>query len=74
MTALGETLPTDAAGPRLVSRESVAEARDAAAAAFAEQLPDAIVCASDSLAVGAHLAEARQLLARGDQHLGREDR
>ena len=31
-------------------------ARDAAAAAFAEQLPDAIVCASDSLAVGAHLA------------------
>ena len=51
-----ETLPTDAAAPRLVSRESVAEARDAAAAAFAEGVPDAIVCASDSLAVGAHLA------------------
>jgi DNA-binding LacI/PurR family transcriptional regulator len=51
--ALGVT--TDAA-PRLVAEENVAVARDVAARAIEEHDLDAIVCVSDSLAVGAHLA------------------
>lgn len=51
-----EALPADAPRLRLTSRESVAEARDVTAAALAADAFDAIVCASDSLAVGAHLA------------------
>lgn len=43
-------------GLRLVVTESVALARDATAAALREHELDAIVCVSDSLAVGAHVA------------------
>lgn len=42
--------------PRVVSEESVARGRDAAAAAIGAHELDGIVCASDSLAIGAHLA------------------
>ena len=42
--------------PRLVVEEHVAQARKAASAALAHEHLDAIVCASDSLAIGAHLA------------------
>ncbi|MFT3796928.1 LacI family DNA-binding transcriptional regulator [Microbacterium sp.] len=41
---------------RLTSEEYVANARDAVAAALPQQSLDAIVCAGDSLAIGAHLA------------------
>ncbi|MBN9155369.1 MAG: LacI family DNA-binding transcriptional regulator [Microbacterium sp.] len=44
------------AGPRLVAEERVALAREVAARALQEHELDAIVCASDSLAIGAHLA------------------
>lgn len=56
--ALAASSPGDrAAGElRLVSEENVAQAREVAAAAVADSDIDAIVCASDSLAVGAHLA------------------
>ena len=46
---------TDAA-PRLVAEENVAIARDVVGAALRGDALDAIVCASDSLAIGAHLA------------------
>ncbi|GAA4352761.1 LacI family DNA-binding transcriptional regulator [Microbacterium rhizosphaerae] len=42
--------------PRLTAVESVAEGRAAAAAALASREFDALVCASDVLAIGAHLA------------------
>ena len=42
--------------PRLVAQERVAQGRDVAARALGEHEIDAIVCASDSLAIGAHLA------------------
>lgn len=41
---------------RLVSEESVALARDTVGGALARRDLDALVCASDSLAIGAHLA------------------
>ncbi|MFG6443872.1 LacI family DNA-binding transcriptional regulator [Microbacterium sp. P07] len=47
-----------AAGPRWVSEERVDAARSVVAAALADDAVDAIVCASDSLAIGAHLAAA----------------
>ncbi|MFJ4038262.1 LacI family DNA-binding transcriptional regulator [Microbacterium sp. NPDC090007] len=48
-----------ARGPRWVVEDSVALARDAVAAGLAQHPDvDAIVCASDSLAIGAHLAAA----------------
>lgn len=49
-------LPADVDPVRLVSEESVALARDVVAAALAEREFDALVCVSDSLAIGAHLA------------------
>ena len=42
--------------PRLISEESVAGGRDTAAHALRSHELDAIVCVSDSLAIGAHLA------------------
>jgi len=51
-----ESLPADARPLRLESEESVAMARDVVARALETQDIDALVCASDSLAVGAHLA------------------
>jgi DNA-binding LacI/PurR family transcriptional regulator len=42
--------------PRVVSEESVAQARDVTARALREHDIDALVCVSDSLAVGAHIA------------------
>lgn len=42
--------------PRLVVQESVARAKDAVAAVLRTHELDAIVCVSDSLAVGAHVA------------------
>jgi DNA-binding LacI/PurR family transcriptional regulator len=61
-----DTLPRDAPRMRLVTEESVALARDVVANALAGNDPadsgiaggvlDAIVCVSDSLAIGAHLA------------------
>lgn len=53
--ALGETAGSMA---RLTSPESVPEARAVVARALDENSFDAIVCASDSLALGAHLAAA----------------
>jgi DNA-binding LacI/PurR family transcriptional regulator len=48
-----------ARGPRWVVEDSVALAQDAVAAGLAaDPAVDAIVCASDSLAIGAHLATA----------------
>lgn len=53
----GAATGTGAGTPmRLVSEENVARARDAAAPVVASDEVDAIVCVSDSLAVGAHLA------------------
>lgn len=49
-------LPARAEPLRLTSSESVAEARRVVEHALAEYEFDALVCASDSLAVGAHLA------------------
>lgn len=49
----------DAGAPaelRLVAEESVAQARDRVAALLEETAIDALVCASDTLAVGAHVA------------------
>jgi DNA-binding LacI/PurR family transcriptional regulator len=43
-------------GPRWVSEERVDAARAAVSRALADDRVDAIVCASDSLAIGAHLA------------------
>lgn len=52
-----EAMGARAAGaPRLVAEESVATARDVAARALREHDLDAIVCVSDSLALGAHVA------------------
>ncbi len=51
--ALGDAA---AAMPRLISPESVADARAVVARALEETPFDALVCASDSLALGAHLA------------------
>ena len=51
-----EAMPVDAPHLRLTAPESVAAAREVAAAALADHAIDAFVCASDSLAVGAHLA------------------
>ena len=50
--------------PRLVVEEHVAQARKAASAALANGHLDAIVCASDSLAIGAHLAATDAGLGR----------
>lgn len=47
---------TGGAGPRWVSEERVDAARAVVGAALADDPVDAIVCASDSLAIGAHLA------------------
>ncbi|WP_336632230.1 MULTISPECIES: LacI family DNA-binding transcriptional regulator [unclassified Microbacterium] len=49
-------MPDDGPRVRLTAPESVARAREEVAAALAVHDIDAIVCASDSLAVGAHLA------------------
>ena len=51
-----ETMPTGAELVRLTAPESVAEARESARRAFAAHEIDAVVCASDSLALGAQLA------------------
>ncbi len=51
-----QALPAGVEAVRLESEESVAQARDVVAAALGSRDVDAIVCASDSLAVGAHLA------------------
>ncbi|WP_438352387.1 LacI family DNA-binding transcriptional regulator [Microbacterium sp. CJ88] len=53
-----------AGGPRLVTEESVAGARDAAGRAIVDGELDALVCASDSLAIGAHVAAVAA--GRGD--------
>lgn len=58
-------LPAGVEAVRLESEESVAQARDVVAAAMQSREVDAIVCASDSLAVGAHLAA----VAAGRPHL-----
>ena len=50
--------------PRLVVEEHVAQARRATAEALASGHLDAIVCASDSLAIGAHLAATDAGLGR----------
>lgn len=44
------------AAPRLESEESVAGARTVVAQALADESLDAVVCVSDSLAIGAHIA------------------
>jgi len=52
-------LPQDAAGVRIAAEENVGAAREATARALAASDShdiDAIVCASDALAIGAHLA------------------
>jgi DNA-binding LacI/PurR family transcriptional regulator len=49
-------LPAEAPRVRLTSEESVALARDVVATALAGDRIDALVCVSDSLAIGAHLA------------------
>jgi DNA-binding LacI/PurR family transcriptional regulator len=49
-------LPAEAPRVRLTSEESVALARDVVATALAGDGIDALVCVSDSLAIGAHLA------------------
>lgn len=46
------------AGPRWVSEDRVHAAREAVDRALSAEAVDAIVCASDSLAIGAHLAAA----------------
>lgn len=51
-----EVLDGRADAMRLVSEESVAQARDIVSAALLDGDLDAVVCASDSLAVGAHVA------------------
>lgn len=51
-----EALPAGAPVRRLTSEENVARARDVVADALVADDIDALVCASDSLAVGAHLA------------------
>lgn len=51
-----EALPEGAAAVRLTSPESVADARDVVERALEDGPFDALVCASDSLALGAHLA------------------
>lgn len=51
-----EALPKGAGAVRLTCEESVAAARDIVAAALRDRPFDAIVCVSDSLAVGAHVA------------------
>ncbi len=48
--------PASREAPRLVSEESVALARDTVGDALGRHELDALVCASDSLAIGAHLA------------------
>ncbi|MFE1644492.1 LacI family DNA-binding transcriptional regulator [Microbacterium sp. P01] len=53
--AMGEAAGTDAA-PRLVAVENVAAARQVVERVLVDRAIDAIVCASDSLAIGAHLA------------------
>lgn len=52
------------AGPRLVSEESVTGAREVVQAALAAGGLDALVCASDSLAIGAHVAAVAAGAAR----------
>lgn len=51
-----ETLPARGGGVRLTSAENVASAREVVETALAGDAFDALVCASDALAVGAHLA------------------
>lgn len=51
-----EALGGRVVGPRLTSEENVAQARAVVAAALDADTLDAIVCASDSLAIGAHVA------------------
>jgi DNA-binding LacI/PurR family transcriptional regulator len=51
-----EAIPDGAPALRLTCDENVAKARDVVADALARDDFDALVCASDSLAVGAHLA------------------
>ncbi|CAI9386978.1 LacI family DNA-binding transcriptional regulator [Microbacterium sp. T2.11-28] len=51
-----ESLPAGAEAVRLVCEENVARARGVVSEALASQTIDALVCVSDSLAVGAHLA------------------
>lgn len=51
-----EALPPGSAALRLVSEENVATARDVVAEVLRADAVDAVVCASDSLAVGAHVA------------------
>lgn len=51
-----DAMPEGTARLRLTAPESVPAARAVAAAALADHAIDAFVCASDSLAVGAHLA------------------
>jgi DNA-binding LacI/PurR family transcriptional regulator len=51
-----QSLPDASPAVRLVSEESVALSRDVVARELADGAPDAIVCVSDALAIGAHLA------------------
>lgn len=55
-TGWRRSLPRGADAVRLVASESVPTAREVVADALAHHDLDALVCASDSLAVGAHLA------------------
>jgi DNA-binding LacI/PurR family transcriptional regulator len=51
-----EALPARAEALRLISEENVAQARDVVSGVLLGDDVDALVCASDSLAVGAHVA------------------
>lgn len=57
-----EALPRGGSFTRLISSENVAQAREVVSAAIAEDRFDALVCASDSLAIGARLASVASQL------------